>query len=334
MNTYFFRRRSSAVAVVALLLLFAAACVTDPGAVLLSMQKSGTTADGLAYGPEDIIAVTDDGSGPEWFTFFDGSEHGLTTKHALNAFSFNEFLLSSLSTGGPVTQEDVLDIPEFYMTFRPNSIHVPGIPGRVTGQDIIKYSETDSSDPGTFEVIFDGSDVGLTTRTEKIDGLGYWAPETYPDPLYAEACPAGIFFITTQGLYRVPGEVGQIVGSGFDVLLFCATNVGPNTAGFWFRAFSATEAGFSPLRAIRNLTVHNFAYNSGTGDWELRFSFSSRTDFHMGAFTGYANNVYLMDTTAGDPILELDLNTDYPTLNGSADGLEIVPYTSVCANDC
>ncbi len=260
MNTYFLQRRSTAIVVAVLLFLFAAACVTDPGAVLVSMQQAGTTADGLDYSPEDIIAVTDEGSGPEWFTYFDGSEHGLTPKHALNAFSFNEQLVFAAGGNAPTAQDDELYIPELYMTFRPNSIKVPGIPGRVLGQDIVKYTETDPSDVGTFEMLFDGSDVGLTTAMERIDGLGYWAPETYPDPLYEDACPAGIFFITTQGLYRVTGEEGQIVGSGFDVLLFCATNVGPNTTGFWYRVFNNRDYGFfTPGRASTSLDVVGFA---------------------------------------------------------------------------
>ena len=57
MSSYFIRQKGSAFVVIALLLLFAAACVTDPGAVLISLQKAGTTDDGLAYGPEDIIAT-------------------------------------------------------------------------------------------------------------------------------------------------------------------------------------------------------------------------------------------------------------------------------------
>ena len=141
MNTYFFRQRGSAVLVIVLLFLFAAACVTDPGAVLISMRNAGTTSDGLAYGVEDIIAVTDEGSGPEWFTFFDGSEHGLTAKHSLNAFSFNELMVfGDVAPDGPISREDLLYIPELYLTFRPNSIKVPGIPGRITGNDVIKYS--------------------------------------------------------------------------------------------------------------------------------------------------------------------------------------------------
>ena len=47
MSSYFVRQKGSAFLVIALLLLFAAACVTDPGAVLVSMRQAGTTDDGL-----------------------------------------------------------------------------------------------------------------------------------------------------------------------------------------------------------------------------------------------------------------------------------------------
>lgn len=364
MNTYFLQRRSTAIAVVVLLFLFAAACVgVDPGGVLVSMQQAGTTADGLDYSPEDIIAITDEGSGYEWFTFFDGSEHGLTPKHALNAFSFNEQMITSAGGSAPSAQDDDLYIPDLYMTFRPNSIKVPGIPGRVMGQDIVKYSETDPSDVGTFEMLFDGSDVGLTTAQERIDGLGFWAPETYPDPLYEEACPAGIFFITTQGVYRVPGEIGQIVGSGFDVLLFCATNVGPDTAGFWYRVFNNRDYNlFFPGRASTSLDVVGFeimpemtaeAAAKGPGIHAkqedlaagIDFLFVPRTAFGL---TGYTDRIfqpsqlYQVDTLSNYPTISIygahaDFNTGvgyynnttFPPVNGLVQSMSILDYPFV-----
>ncbi len=359
MTSNLLRRFGTFAAVAILLLLFAAACVTEPGAVLVSMRQAGTTADGLNYGPEDIIAVANNGS-PEWFTFFDGSEHGLTPKHSLNAFSFNEYMVSFMSNGGPGTQDDVLDIPDLYMTFRPNSIAVPGISGRVMGQDIVKYSETDSNDPGTFELLFDGSDVGLTTRTEKIDGLGYWAPETYPDPIYEDQCPAGIFFITTQGPYRVRGATGgQIVGSGFDVLLFCATNVGPNTAGFWYRVFNNRDYGyFYPGRASTSLDVVAFELDpnvtsamAGKGpsanapepdlDAGIAFLFTPRTAFGITGETPKIfepSQLYLFAGTEGQPLgfdgplvdfntgEDFTTSTTFPPVNGVVQSVSIVDF--------
>lgn len=359
MNSYFVRQKGSAILVVALLFLFAAACVTDPGAVLISLQKAGTTDDGLAYSPEDIIAVTDEGSGPEWFTFFDGSEHGLTAKHALNAFSFNEVMwFGDTAPAGPISREDLLYIPELYLTFRPTSIHVPGIPGRITGNDVIKYTETDPSDVGTFEVLFDGSDVGLTTAMERVDGLGFWAPETLPVPEYSESCPAGIFFITTQGVYRVPGAMGgQIVGSGFDVLLFCATNTGADTAGYWYRVFNNRDNGwFVPGRASTSLDVLGFQL-MGMNKPEpgappslapepdlpagIDFLFTPRVDFAISGlpFTFETSNVYEIDSISNWPNIDFydtwaDFNagedyfqsTTFPPVNGLVQSMSIWDY--------
>jgi len=322
MNSYFFRQRGSALLVVALLLLFAAACVTDPGAVLLSMRDPGTTADGLDYSREDIIAVTNEGGTPAWFTFFDGSEHGLTPRHDINAFSFNEVMW--FGEAKPISAEDLKYIPALYLTFRPFSVTIPGIPGRVTGQDIVKYSETDPDDAGTFEILFDGSDVGLTTAMERIDGLGYWAPETFINPVYADACPAGIFFITTQGLYRVRGAFGGfIVGSGFDVLLFCATNVGPDTQGVWYRVFNNRDYGwFNPGRASTSIDVIGFELMAPTNpevkgplalghDPDLAagidFLFTPRRAFGI---TGLTERIFQTSN-----VYEIDTITDYPNIN-------------------
>ncbi|HOU41017.1 MAG TPA: hypothetical protein PK829_07090 [Promineifilum sp.] len=331
MNLRFNRTHLVALLIVLLFSLGVATVAAVPGdytAVYVSAGGAGTTEDGLAYQPGDIIGSL--GPGQPWFTYFEAAAHGLGGKN-INAFDLH------------LTETTVTDVVSepVYMSFSQSRVRLPGVSGPnglATPNDIVKFSPLVPTAAGdSFELFFDGSDVGLSGRDEQIDSLSVWLPEDFAPAAVGvpQDCTAGLLFITTAANYRVRDANGvSMPGKGGDILAFCATNLGPNTAGFWFRAFSATEAGFSPLRAIRNLTVHNFAYNSGTGDWELRFSFSSRTDFHMGAFTGYANNVYLMDTTAGDPILELDLNTDYPTLNGSADGLEIVPYTSVCANDC
>ena len=55
------------------------------------------------------------------------------------------------------------------------------------------------------------------------------------------------------------------------------------------------------------------------------------TDFTAGAYHGTANTVYLYDTAAGGVVGPVvDLNVDYPTLNGVADGLVIDRYVPPC----
>ncbi len=327
--------RTPLVALLVVLLLSAGAATVaavpgDYTAVYVSTVGAGTTENGLAYQPGDIIASN--GPGQPWYTTFEAAAHGLAGKN-INAFDLRET--------APFNVNDVAAQP-IYMSFSQNRVRLPGVSGPnglVTPNDIVKFESTVVNAPGdSFELFFDGSDVGLSGRDEQIDSLSVWLPDDLQpaDVTVPQDCAAGVLFITTAANYRVRDANGaSMAGKGGDILVFCATNLGPNTAGFWFRAFSATDAGLSPLRAIRNITVHEFEQDSQTGEWSLRFSFSSTTDFQMGSFSGYANNVYLMDTTSsGDPILEVDLNSDYPTLNGNADGLEIDPYTVVCSSNC
>jgi hypothetical protein len=246
-------------------------------------------------------------------------------------------------------------IPELYLTFRPNSIHVPGIPGRVTGNDIVKYTETDPSDVGTFELLFDGSDAQLTTREEKIDGLGYWAPGTHP---YG-GCPGGIFFVTTQGLYRVRGAYGgQIVGSGFDVLLYCADTVGANTTGGWYRVFNNRNYDwFFPGRASTSLDVIGFELPAPAAPLPngpapkapepdlvagIDFLFTPRVDFQISGYPEYTfetSNLYEIDTITNYPGIDFydtwaDFNAgeDYfsgetfPPVNGLVQSVSIWDY--------
>jgi len=331
MNLRFHRIYLIAVVVVLLLVIGVAAVAAVPGdytAVYVSTERAGVTEDGLAYAPGDIIA--NDGPGQPWYTYFEAADHGLAGRN-INAFD--------LETLNP-TANDAVAAP-IYMSFSNGRVRLPGVSGPnglATYNDIVKYEALLPAAAGdSFEVFFDGSDVGLSGRAEQIDSLSVWLPGDFVPVAVGVPgdCTAGLLFITTAANYRVPAADGtSLTGKGGDILAFCATNLGPNTAGFWFRAFSATAAGFHPLRTVRNLTVHDFAYDSNTGEWGLYISFSARTDFQMGAFSGYVNNVYLMDTTDLTPTLQVDLSTDYPTLNGTADGLEIEPYLVICSSDC
>ncbi len=331
MNLRFHRVYLIALVVALLLMIGVATVAAVPGdytATHVSTERAGVTEDGLAYAPGDIIA--NDGPGQPWYTYFEAAAHGLAGRN-INAFD--------IETLDPVVNDAVA--APIYMSFSNGRVRLPGVSGPnglATLNDIVKFEPGLINDPDdSFELFFDGSDVGLAGRSEQIDSLSVWLPGDF-GPAAVDVptdCTAGVLFITTAANYRVRDADGaQLVGRGGDILVFCATNLGPDTAGFWFRAFNATEAGLRPLRAIRNLTVHDFAYDGNTGEWGLYISFSSRTDFQLGAFSGYANNVYLMDTTDLIPTLQVDLNTDYPTLNGTADGLEIEPYLVVCGNAC
>jgi hypothetical protein len=86
---------------------------------------------------------------------------------------------------------------------------VPGASG--VDSDLVRYD-------GGWSMYFDGSDVGLTTAAEDIDGL------------FVEQDSAGDtqrVYLSTRGNFSVP----SLAGSNNDVLLFLPTRLGPSTAG-------------------------------------------------------------------------------------------------------
>jgi hypothetical protein len=296
----------------------------DYNYLFVSTRGAGTTEDGLAYEPGDIIGAQ--GLGGAWFMAFDASENGLVNGQNVNAFDLTV----------PELNGDAAAVPgALYLTFSQPRVRVPGVPGWVTANDAVVFEEAQNGNApeDNYELYFDGSDVGLTTRDEQIDSLSVWPQdELIPGAVALPGdCTAGVLFISTAANYRVPAAGGgSMTGRGGDVLAFCATNLGPDTAGFWFKAFDAQAAGLAPLRALRNVSVNEVGSLSPAGDWELTFSFSSHTAFNAGSFHGDPNVIYLYDTTGGVVGPVVDLNVDYPMLNGVADGLVIDRYVPQC----
>ena len=296
----------------------------DYNYLFVSTRAAGTTEDGLAYERGDIIGAQ--GLGGAWYMVFDASDNGLTANQNVNAFDLTvpELNGNAAAVPGPI-----------YLTFSQARVRVPGVPGWVMSSDVVVFEEVLIGDPpeDNYELYFDGSDVGLTTPSEQIDSLSVWPQEAFLPGAVAlpDDCLAGVLFISTAANYRVPAaEGGSMTGRGGDVLAFCATNLGPDTAGFWFKAFDAQAAGFAPLRALRNVSINEASALSTEGDWDLTFSFSSHTAFNAGSFSGEANVIYLYETAGGVVGPIVDLNVDYPMLNGVADGLVIDRYEVVC----
>jgi len=95
---------------------------------------------------------------------------------------------------------------------------VPGA-GKPTGNDITFY------DGASFSVFFDGSDVGLSTAGERIDGL-----EVRPG---SPGCDYDLLISTVAGGAVRNGLSAPIKFTGEDVLRFCLTAGGGTTAGSW-----------------------------------------------------------------------------------------------------
>ena len=198
------------------------------GAIFVSANAAGSIAGGPSFGSEDILKW----DGSAWSVWFDGSAAGLDprkAKHNINAIS--------------VTDEDA---GTFIFSFTQNRRTVPGIVAPVDGMDLVSWNGS------SFSVYFDGSDVGLTNKTqEKIDALHVLDGSESP---IGSGCLAYLL-VSTQGPGKVPNHSGgNLKFGGEDVLGFCATSLGPATTGLWHLVVDGSAEG-APRNAIDSLSA-------------------------------------------------------------------------------
>lgn len=187
----------------------------EPDGYYLSTDDTGTV-DAIAYGPEDILFY--DPLSSTWSLFFDGSDNGLmASKHNLNAIHISNTVAAD----------------DLYFSLFQNKVNVPDV-GNVLGHDIVHFDGSD------YELYFDGSDVGLTTVMEKIDGL-HILPGSF-SPI-GGSCDQYLL-ISTLGVGKVPAFGGGMLSfQGEDILGFCLTNSGAATAGFWHLFLDGSDQG-------------------------------------------------------------------------------------------
>lgn len=295
----------------------------DDELILVSAKTAGMTDDGVEYDPFDIIVREYDGGSDTyyWWKLLDGEDYDLGIKHRIEAFSI---------------MGDIYYYPDIYMSFVQDAIKVPDIAPKVQGEDVVKFDWYNEE----FSLYFDGSDVGLTLRSEKIDGLDV-SDAWFADVDFPYDCNAGVLFISTQGAYRVPAaNGGALVGDGNDVLMFCATNLGANTAGFWFRGFDVTFPGETPFpeeypwpewpwntrNAMYGLDIQNVYWDSWQENNEaawLEFSFIVKKEISVPYAVGGPSEIFGWDPWWGEVYGPIDdLNGTYPALNGTATGYD------------
>jgi hypothetical protein len=199
--------------------------------------------DGIASQNEDILSFN--GSG--FSMYFDGSDVGLSGL-SISAFTFlsdNEILMSF------TTSSSALGI------------------GTVDDSDIVKFTATSlgPNTSGSFELYFDGSDVGLSTSSEDIDALSI--------------LPNHNLLISTTG----SASVGNIRANDEDLLEFLPVITGSTTVGAWSFYFDGSDVGLSSsgedldgavADADGNLylsTISNFSVSGLSGSDEDIFKF-------------------------------------------------------------
>ncbi len=242
--------------------------------LFLTAEAPGTTSNGINFGTEDIL----EWDGSQWSLFFDGSAAGLKSgnkAHDINGIHVNE-------------------ANDIYLTFFQNKIMTADL-GQVFGHDIIHYDGSD------FSFFFDGSDLGLSTVSEKLDGLHIVEDDSgLPG---GGACTEYIL-VSTFGTGKVPAAGGgQLSFQGEDVLGFCAASTGTDTAGSWYMVLDGSAEGM-PKNATFSLSANedasilyfttkdNFNVPPAVGGHSMVYQYDMATDSFSGPlFSAPANGL-------------------------------------------
>lgn len=220
---------------------------------------------------EDIVAYNT-GTGT-WSLIFDGSDVGLSSFaiDALQLLADGRILLSFTAAGtvGGISMDD---------------------------SDVLQFTPTSlgANTAGTFAMLFDGSDVGLTTNDEDVDAIGVTTD--------------GRLVVSTLGPFSVTG----VSGEDEDILLFTATSFGTNTAGSWSMYFDGSDVGLATTASedvdaveltaagtILLSTVGSFSVTGASGTSQDIFQF---TPTSLGTNTAGSFSMYFRPSTVGiDP---------------------------------
>ncbi|MFK7820362.1 MAG: hypothetical protein AB8G99_16695, partial [Planctomycetaceae bacterium] len=101
----------------------------------------------------------------------------------------------------------------------------------VDDSDIVKLTVF-STNTWAHEIYFDGSDVGLASSNEDIDGLS--------------VRDDGSFLISTKGNAKVPGATAK----GGDLMVFTPSSLGEETTGVWDVYFDGSDVGLKNAAKI------------------------------------------------------------------------------------
>ncbi|MBD2206809.1 SdiA-regulated domain-containing protein [Calothrix sp. FACHB-1219] len=195
--------------------------INQDGSILFTVNNPTVLPGELAVDDSDVIkftpTTTGDFTSGRFEMYFDGSDVGLTeNSHELDAIALdnNGNLIVSLR----------------------GSAQLAGISGTVADEDLIRFKATSLGEntTGTWEMVFDGSDVGLTDSTEDVNGVWFDTNNN--------------LFLTIEGAYSVPGLNGATIsGTGNSIIQFTPTSLGANTVGtftsFWDGLVHGLPAG-------------------------------------------------------------------------------------------
>ncbi len=218
--------------------------------MLLVSSSSGGSVGEVSFADEDVLSF--DTATGLWAMVLDGSDVGLGGAGARDVDAVHQLADGSfvLSIVGGSTLPDI---------------------GSVDDSDLVRFvpTATGTSTSGTFELYFDGSDVGLSTNGEDIDGVHVLAD--------------GDLLLSTSGGYSVDGASG----SDEDVIRFSPTTLGSTTAGSFAPYFDGSDIDL-------NTTSDEDVWGLSAAGTDLHLT--TRGSFSTSGLTGTGADVF----TCGD----------------------------------
>mgnify|MGYP001358343495 FL=1 len=223
-------------------------------AIYVTTNTAGTVG-GVAFQKGDILAY--DGRNDAWSIYFDASDVGI-----LN--SLNDFLLMPdgsilLAISGRTT------LAGSSGSFKLQLWDVAQFIPRSLGADTA----------GHFAMYIDGSDVGLTQASEKIDALARHSN--------------GTILISTYGAASVPNGSSVVKAQDEDLLAFQPSRTGDTTQGSWSLAFDGSKIAGMGVEDVTGAW-----HDANTGDHYLTLT----NGFNVGGVTG-GNGTILSIAPAG-----------------------------------
>jgi hypothetical protein len=184
---------------------------------------------------------------------------------------------------------------------------VPGIAEIVDDSDIVSFDATSlgPTTSGSFQLYFDGSDVGLVQAAEDVDAV--------------EIDANGAIVISTQGPVSVPG----VSASDEDLLAFVPLSLGSDTSGAFSLYFQGSDVGLGE----GSEDVDAVAFDA-SGSFHL----SSEDLFDVPGVSGQDEDVFVFTPTLLGPTTSGSYS---PTLSfdGSAFGLDANDVLGVTIDD-
>jgi alpha-tubulin suppressor-like RCC1 family protein len=229
----------------------------DTGALYVT-AGGGSVPGAGAYQKNDILQW----DGSAWSVWFDGAGRGMPASADISAFDVDDDAAGSA-----------------WIAIR-KAVKLPGI-GKLNPQQIAYFNGA------TWSRFFDGADVGLKVSGEAINGLEVLPGSVSP---IGSGCLYYLLISTVAG-GGVPVGATNVNFTGEDVLGFCMTSLGANTAGVWHVVFEGQAEGLAKnnnlgLSAGDDATTLYFtAKKAFTGDGGL-VKPSELFSFSGGVFSG------------------------------------------------